>query len=383
MGKPNRSTSAPRSTKEAEKQSGTQLSNNIPDIFRTKAATLHEETQASQTSKASSPASLSSSVIASADIHGATSAIPSLLDLQRDLQRVALDIKHTLTTAISDLKTDIQSMHNRLSEVEESSQMQAAAIRQVQKAHDLHLPHIFDLHRQVEDLDNRGRRHNIRVRGVPEGIDPSALTQTVCTIFNELLERPADTPIDMERIHRALRPPPRDTEPPRDIVCCLVNFPLKEEILRKARDRGRILYNGADIKLFQDLSQITLQNRRTLRPLLETLRARNIQYRWKFPFCLAATTRGRTALLRTPEDLPLFCEQLDIPTIDLPEWYSFYFPVEPWKAVSYNTSPKAQRHRSRRRRLDPTSPGEHFSRRDAPPHAMNRADTPRRNYRDE
>ena len=142
------------------------------------------------------------------------SAAPSLLDLQRDLQSVALDIKHTLTAAISDLKTDLQAMGNRLKDVEEDTHLQAAAIRQVQKTYDMHLPHMFELHRHVEDLDNRGRRHNIRVRGLPEGIDQASMPLAVCAIFNDLLERPADAPIEMERIHRALRPPPRDSEPP-------------------------------------------------------------------------------------------------------------------------------------------------------------------------
>lgn len=86
--------------------------------------------------------------------------------------------------------------------------------------------------------------------GVPESIDPSSLQQTICTIFNDFIDRPADSPIHMERAHRALRSQPRDNEPPRDVICCVVNFPLKEEILRKARDRDQILHNGAEIKLF-------------------------------------------------------------------------------------------------------------------------------------
>lgn len=370
MGRSNRSTSTPRTMKET----GTQLSNNIPEMFHIRPAGQHVETQAS-----------------SPDYPGSTKGLimedpavpnPSLLYLQRDLQNIALYIKHTLMAAISDLKTDIQNTNHPLTEMEETSQLQAVAIRQVQKTHDLQLPHMFNLHSQVEDLDNRGHRHNIRLRGVPEGVEATELQQTVCSIFNNLLDRPADSPIEMEHINHALRPPPHDSEPPRDIICCIVNFPLKEEILRKARERGHILFNGADIKLFHHLSQITLQNRCSLRPLLDILCNRNIQYRWNFPFCRSATSRSRSALLRTPEDLPTFCEHLDIPLIDLPEWYSFYFPSEPWKPVSHGSSPKAQRPRSRCRRLDPTSPGDRLSRRDLLSHSAEFAATPRRGYQD-
>lgn len=299
---------------------------------------------------------------------------PSLFDLET----VAADIKNTVTTAIADLKAEIHAVAHRIDEVEQTSQTHAAAIRQVHTAFDSQLSQLLDLHRHVEDLDNRGRRHNIRVRGVPEAIEPGALQQTICTIFNELIDRPADSPIEMERAHRALRPVPRENEPPRDIICCVVNFPLKEEILRKARERGRILHNGAEIKLFQDLSQITLQHRRALRPLLDVLRARNIQYRWKFPFGLSASTRGRSALLRTPDDLLGFCDQLDLPHVELPEWYAAFFPSEPWLPVSLHPSPKAQRHRSRRYRADQPNLGNHTSRRDQHQRSPGSPSTPSR-----
>lgn len=144
---------------------------------------------------------------------------------------MALNIKHTLTSAISGLKEDIHSMAHCITDIEQTSHTHAEAIRQVQKAYDSQLPHNFDLHRQVEDLDNRGRRHKIG----------------------------ADSPIALERLDRTLRPPfPQDSEAQRDVVCCIVNFPLKEEILHKARLRGHVLFNGTDINLFQDLSQISL-----------------------------------------------------------------------------------------------------------------------------
>lgn len=271
-----------------------------------------------------------------------------------DLQRVASDITSTLSAAISDLKTDIQAVATHLSNVEQTAQLHSAAIRQVQRTYDTQLSYIFYLHHQVEDLDNWGRRHIIRVWGVPDGIGAGTLPQIICTIFNDLLGHPAD----------------------RDVICCVVNFPLKEEILRKARKRGCILHNGTEIKLFQDLSQITLQNRRTLHPFLELLRSYNIQYRWTFPFCLSASARGRTALLHSPEDLQVFCEQLDLRLTDLTDWCAFHFPTEPWSLVSHNPSPKAQRQRSRRRRLDPYSPGIHVSHRDMNQHGPGPSATP-------
>lgn len=174
----------------------------------------------------------------------------------------------------------------------------------------------------MEDLDNRGRCPNLRIRGMPESIELEQLSPTVVSLFNDLVNRPLQSQIAMERIHRAFRPKGEEADPPRDIICCIVDYKLKEEILKQARSKAQALHAGAHIQIFQDLSSITLQHRRDLKPLLDTLRTKRIPYRWKFPFCLSDTTQGRTALPKVPEDMPQLCNTLGIPLIDVPNWYA-------------------------------------------------------------
>lgn len=119
-----------------------------------------------------------------------------------------------------------------------------------------------------------------------------------------------------------MKPKGKSTDPPRDVICCISDFQLKENILRNARLRHKYWHEGSELQVFQDLSNITLQNRRDLKPLLELLREKAIIYRWKFPFGLLATHQGRSALLRVPEDLQVFCDTLCIPYVDVPDWYA-------------------------------------------------------------
>lgn len=157
---------------------------------------------------------------------------------------------------------------------------------------------------------------------MPESIEGDQISLVVISLFNGLLNRPLQSTIEMERIHRALRPKGRDTDPPRDIVCCLVDYKFKEEILQQARSRPHLTYETATIQIFQDLSGITLQHHRDLKPLLDTLCNKGIHYKWEFPFCSSTTIHGRTALLKVPEDLPHFCETLGIPQVEVPNWYA-------------------------------------------------------------
>lgn len=114
------------------------------------------------------------------------------------------------------------------------------------------------------------------------------------------------------------------------MICCIVDFHLKEEILKKAHTKAPLTHNGMDTRLFQDLSGITLHRRRELRPLLLVLHANGIVYRWKFPFGLSASNPGRTTLLRIPEDLCHFCDTLEIPLTEVPEWYAEFQPATAW-----------------------------------------------------
>lgn len=320
MGKPSKGTPAPKT----QRDTGTQLSRQIPDLFRSQGAD-----RSTQSTGPPSPASSASDGTPDLDrADDPTLVLPNLLALvhqmprMADLTSIASDIKATFSAAISDLKSHLHQMGERLHVVEETSTRHESVIKRLRRSTVLHHSRLLDLHRHVEDLDNRGRRHNIRVRGLPETVDNAHLEQALLQIFNGLLDSAPDEPIAMERYHRALRPRGRDSEPPRDVVCCLVDFRLKEEILRRARAQPQLQFQGHRIQLYQDLSHITLQHRRALRPLLQQLTSRGIAYRWRFPFGLVVNQSGRSHLLVTPEDLPGFCAHLDLPRIELPEWYA-------------------------------------------------------------
>lgn len=267
-----------------------------------------------------------------------------------DLKAIANDIKDTLSAAIAELRMDIHTLNDRVADVEKTSAKHDTVLRKATRKIDTHTLQLREAQRRIEDLDNRGRRHNLRIRGMTEAIDAEHLSPAVSELFNGLLDRPPQTRIDMERIHRALRPKGRENDPPRDIICCIVDYQLKEAILKQARNKHPLQYQGAHIQIFQDLSGITLQHRRDLKPLLDVLRTHGILYRWKFPFCLAATHLGRTAFLKVPEDLPYFCDSLGIPLVEVPAWYAEFRHYTSGKQSPHAEPMEAQGSQYRRRR---------------------------------
>uniref|UniRef100_A0A803J6A6 L1 transposable element RRM domain-containing protein n=1 Tax=Xenopus tropicalis TaxID=8364 RepID=A0A803J6A6_XENTR len=242
--------------------------------------------------------------------------LPSKADIKEMLQEVTA----TLKEEILDIKRDMISLSTRADDIEANQSKLTAN----QKAIYTHIQQqdrlILELQRQTEDQENRSRRNNIRVRGIPETVQNEEIHAVLLQIFNSILKKEPDSEIKIERAHRVQKPKAAPLNAPRDILCCLHNFALKEQILLKARDISNLTYEDNTIKLFQDISKTTLTKRKLLKPLTDTLRDNNIPYRWGYPFSLTATKDGNQAIIRTPMDTTNFIKKLHLDEMELPGW---------------------------------------------------------------
>lgn len=84
------------------------------------------------------------------------------------------------------------------------------------------------------------------------------------------------------------------TSPPRDLVLCMNDFLIKEEILRAACNKPRITLDNHLIQIYPDISPATLDRRRSLKEITAALQSAHIRYRWGFPFKLLVPHNGTT-----------------------------------------------------------------------------------------
>lgn len=126
---------------------------------------------------------------------------------------------------VTDLKSNLLVLTEKMATVEATGKLRDRALHRLETVAGSHATHFIEMNRNSEDLDNRGRRSNIRVRGIQETMDPDQIIPTLQRVFNILLERQEDTDIEFVRAHWALRARGPDTAPPRDIICCLQSYP--------------------------------------------------------------------------------------------------------------------------------------------------------------
>uniref|UniRef100_A0A8C5LWX1 Uncharacterized protein n=1 Tax=Leptobrachium leishanense TaxID=445787 RepID=A0A8C5LWX1_9ANUR len=257
----------------------------------------------------------------------------SALPTKSDLADIIADQKDGLGRVV---RSEVEALSERVGLLEETARRPPPA------AHHRPQTDLSELHRRVDDLDNRGRRHNIRIRGLSETDRAENLRTLLQEFFNMVLGRAPDSPVSIDRAHRALRPRPPPTAPPRDVICHLTEYSLKEAIMNSARSSRYWDFGTHRLELFQDLSPFTLAARRSLQPVTHALRMAKIKYRWGFPFALTAELNGVRHMICRPSDVPAFLTELNLPHVPIKNWELETRRMDP-------TGPLPRRQRSRRR----------------------------------
>lgn len=270
------------------------------------------------------------------------------LPTRDDLDSVALRMEAALRGEITGIKQTVAEVSTRVANVELDTTTLRQDVTTIQDAQEAFIDQIAQLHLLIDDLENRNRRRNIRIRGLPEATQQADLKMTVTAIFNACLERPTETPIAIGRVHRTLGPRNTEEDRPRDVLCCLHNYSIKEDILQRAWHRGHIDFDGAQISLLPDVSRRTLQMRRCMKPLLESFGEQGITYKWGHPFHLIARKGGRSYVLRHPREVPTFLNSLGLPSLSLPNWLAFVLTPN-INTPGVDPSGRPQRHRRNRR----------------------------------
>lgn len=177
------------------------------------------------------PASTSSSSLLSPEVammtlqdHPELRALLSLLPSKQDMCTLASDFK---SAWCQDLQTDVGELQQKVQRLEDSQASMQQLISSVQTSSSARdsLHHTLVAHMNV--LENRNRRNNVRLRGVPQSIRTPDLIPTLTKFFNSILGRDPDTRIEFARAHRALRPQIPDPTHPQDIVCRIHLYVLK------------------------------------------------------------------------------------------------------------------------------------------------------------
>lgn len=205
---------------------------------------------------------------------------PNLEQLQAMLDSLKGDICGKIDLLSSDLRAEISSVREELKHSIEPIQQKLSshdqAIGDLERTCTDHGdllatlgPAVSTLKAQVktladkcEDLEGRARMNNLRLIGVPEGVEGARPTEFVAQLLKDSL-RLDEVPL-LDRAHRTLRPKPKEGEQPRPIVIRVHFLHVRNDILRRAGETSRnspLLYQGKRLLIFPDYTSSVAKKR--------------------------------------------------------------------------------------------------------------------------
>lgn len=250
--------------------------------------------------------------------------LPSKADMEAfinvKLEAHTTRLETSLSLKLQSVKVEMTALVKKLESVENEMQKVKEQSDKIRSITDDTKNILIDHALHIMDLENRSRRANIRIRGLPESILQKDLEEQTLRIINIFLEKPPESTIQIDRVHRVAKGRSMRQDTSRDVICKLHHYQIKESILKAAWLKGTVEYKGSPVKILQDLAPKTLALRRRIKPVLEAARQRGADYRWGYPFFVVFKLNGRSFSLRSPDQLPAAWMFLGVPPIEIQDW---------------------------------------------------------------
>lgn len=173
---------------------------------------------------------------------------------------------------------------------------------------------------QMEDLEDRNRRNNVRIKGFPEHVPPYMLHDAILTVFKQLLGDMPPEKLELDRIHRAPGQRFSDSSRPRDVLCRVHFFNTKDSIVNKAWKKKNVEFEGTKIQILPDLSRNTLRRRAIMKPMLQKIVQADATYKWGYPLHLIVKKNNCSYPIFSPSDVPSVLHELGIPPFQPEDW---------------------------------------------------------------
>uniref|UniRef100_A0A5F9CU90 L1 transposable element RRM domain-containing protein n=1 Tax=Oryctolagus cuniculus TaxID=9986 RepID=A0A5F9CU90_RABIT len=210
--------------------------------------------------------------------------------------------------SIDQMKNTIESLTNRMGEAEERISDLEDREQERTQSDQRKEEEIRNLKHIVGNLQDTIKKPNIRVLGVPEGMEREKGLEG---LFSEILAEnfpglEKDRDILVQEAHRTPNKHDQKRSSPRHVVIKLSTVKHKEKILKCAREKRQITLRGSPIRLTADFSSETLQARREWRDIAQVLREKNCQPRILYPAKLSFVNEGEIKTFHSKQKLKEF-----------------------------------------------------------------------------
>lgn len=180
------------------------------------------------------------------------------------------------------------------------------SVRQVKKDANMCIAELEKLRLKSDELEDRGRRNNIRLVNLPVGVekdDPIGYLKAMLPKWIPELETSATMPLEIDRAHRVYT---ARSSQASTMIFRLLRYPDRQAILQGARKAKPTLPDGTRLEFYADYSGGTTRRRSAFKGVRATFRQRGIDTFIIYPATLRIKVNGANKSFNSPEEAEQF-----------------------------------------------------------------------------
>ncbi|KAK7886458.1 hypothetical protein WMY93_026079 [Mugilogobius chulae] len=242
----------------------------------------------------------------SSELESATSAAVSRADI------IALLAEHR-TTLVAELKTTFFDEVNckldelqresdnhgeRLTSLEENANTFDQRVSRLEATCSALQTANDKLKAKLVDVEGRHRRLNVRLVGLPEGIEGPQPSKFFAKLLQDAFGQDVfPTPPELDRAHRSLVQKPGPGERPRPVIICFHRYQNKELLIREARKRREVKYQDNIFRVYEDYSPEVVDQRKVYKTVMSDLYRMGLRPSLLYPARLRITKQDGTRVM--------------------------------------------------------------------------------------
>lgn len=220
--------------------------------------------------------------------------IPALRDLRTDLQKTN-EVVNNVSGEIERVAAMAKRTQDRVDSVQAAAREDRRSVIDLKKQLDL-------LTTKLTDLEDRGRRNNIRLVGLPEMLEGSDTVGYIKANLPKWIPSLEGRDIDIERAHRVYDGRDTNTKKPRTLIFRLLRWQDRSAILKGARKAYPVKHaTNTTLLFFPDFSPTTTAKRKSFSPVMKKATAMGLEPFLIYPAVMKIEHGGKKMAFESPQ----------------------------------------------------------------------------------
>ncbi len=220
--------------------------------------------------------------------------IPALRELREDMQATNKSVKE-LREEFEAIVTTAKQTRDRVDSVQADARDDRRAVTDLRNM-------LERLTEKMTDIEDRGRRNNVRLVGLPEGAEGTNAAGFLRVNLSKWIPSLRGRDIEIDRAHRVYDGG-RGSDRPRTLIFLVLRWHDRSEILKGARQNYPVkcAQDNVTLLFFCDFSPATAIRRKAFNPVLKKMTALGLQPFLIYPAIIKLRHKGEQKSFDSPQ----------------------------------------------------------------------------------